>query len=94
MATKRERDNRIQVSLEFIVKRFPLYSESIRQLFQDDNSFQSLCEDYHVCAKALDHWNEATSEEAPDRQQEYATLLKELEDEILKYLKQTKSMKP
>ena len=89
MATRREKHHYAQASFEFVVRRFPQQSESIRRLFQVDESFRSLCKDYQVCANALDHWCQATSDEAPDRQQEYAALLKELEDEVLLYLRQS-----
>ena len=71
-----------------ILEKFPEARVKIRQLFQQSPSFQSLCEDYHDCLSAWQHWRQATSEDAPTLCQSYAELLEELEQEVRDYLEQ------
>ena len=73
----------IQPSLFAVMERFPHCKADIRQLFEVNDSFQTLCEDYWKCAEALRHWNQSTSKEAVVRREEYAALLQDLEAEIL-----------
>jgi hypothetical protein len=74
----------IQPSLFFLFDRFPEKKENIKTLFEENESFKTLCEDYHQCAEALRFWNQSSSEDAPARVREYRALLQELEEEILK----------
>ena len=74
----------IQPSLFFLFDRFPEKKENIKTLFKENESFKTLCEDYHQCAEALRFWNQSSSEDAPARVREYRALLQELEEEILK----------
>ena len=76
----------IQTSVFTVVKRFPDRVDTIKQLFKENETFQSVCEDYRRCAEALHHWNQSASDEAPARREEYATLLRDLEAEILQSL--------
>lgn len=86
MVTKNKSDSYTNPGLFFISKRFPEHSEKIQNLFKENDSFRSLCEDYRVCAKALKYWSDSTSEKAPARREEYSALLQELEEEVLIYL--------
>ena len=65
-----------------LVKRFPEYVDDVRRLFANNEEFLSLCEDYQVCSEALRYWDQADTKEAPERCQEYASLLAELEEEV------------
>ena len=76
----------IRTSLFAVIKRFPHRKAALRQLFKENDSFQTLCEDYWKCAEALRHWNQSASEEAVVRREEYAELLQDLEAEILENL--------
>ena len=80
----------IQTSVFPVLKRFPDRKDTVKQLFKENENFQSVCEDYRRCAEALRHWNESTSEEAPARREEYAALLRDLEAEILQNLNESK----
>ena len=80
----------IQTSVFPVLKRFPDHKDIVKQLFKGNETFQSMCEDYRRCAEALRHWNESASDEAPARREEYATLLRELEAEILQNLNESK----
>ena len=59
----------IQTSVFTVVKRFPDRKDTVKQLFKESETFQSVCEDYRRCAEALRHWNESASEEAPCTQE-------------------------
>ena len=66
-----------------LFERFPSHREIIKQLFRKDKTFLSLCTDYQKCRKALHYWDNSDLREAPQRREEYETLLSELESEIL-----------
>lgn len=76
----------IQNGLFTVLNRFPERGETVKQLFKQDDAFQSLCEDYIKCRQALQYWRNAESSEAPARRQEYEALLSELESELLETL--------
>lgn len=76
----------LKTSVFSVVKRFPDRTDAVKRLFKKSETFQTVCEDYRKCAEALRHWNESVSEEAPARREEYATLLQDLEAEILQSL--------
>ncbi|TVL99764.1 MAG: hypothetical protein CV087_16635 [Candidatus Brocadia sp. WS118] len=86
MVTKNRSGSYTPPSLFFILKRFRKHSEKIQCLFNENDSFRSLCEDYQVCAKALKYWSHSRSSKAPTRREEYSVLLQELEEEVLIYL--------
>jgi hypothetical protein len=73
----------IQTSIFTVIERFPDYKDSILQFFRENQNFQTICDDYRICAESLKRWNQSTSKEAPSRRKEYADLLQELEAEIL-----------
>jgi hypothetical protein len=76
----------IQTGLFSILKRFPKHKDNAKRLFKESESFQTMCEDYLKCAKALDHWNQSGMDIAPLRRIEYTDLMQELEEEILQKL--------
>jgi hypothetical protein len=72
-----------------VLGRFPDRKQAVKRLFKESEEFQTLCEDYLQCVKALRHWNRSLKEEAPARRHEYAALLGELEEEILQSLNES-----
>ena len=76
----------IQAGLFFVLKRFPEHKDNAKRLLKESESFQTMCEDYLKCAKALDHWNQSGMDIAPLRRTEYTALMQELEEEILQKL--------
>ncbi len=76
----------IQTGLFAVLNRFPEHDETVKRLFKVDRTFQSLCGDYIKCHQALQYWQNAESNEAVARRQEYADLLKELELELVEVL--------
>lgn len=66
-----------------LLKKFPEHRHVVQRLFRSNDEFLTLCEDYRICKEALDHWTLSKLEQAPLRKREYASLLRELEIEIL-----------
>ena len=76
----------IRPGLFAVLKRFPKHKESAKRLFKESEEFQTMCEDFESCIKALDHWNRSKEEIAAKRRAEYAAIIQELEEEILQKL--------
>jgi hypothetical protein len=74
------------IGLSLLLERFPGEGPALRRLFQGSPSFQSLCSDYRDCLAAQQDWQQSTSEDAPAWREEYAHLLRELEQEVRHYL--------
>ena len=70
-------------SLERVSEQFPHLRERVACLFERDDIFRELCDDYEVCAEAL-----ARQESNQDLQREYAALRLRLETELLGYLQE------
>lgn len=73
----------IRTGLFSVLKRFPEYKDTAIKLFRERDSFQTMCEDYLKCIKALDHWNQSEKDIATARRNEYSAIIQELEEEIL-----------
>lgn len=86
--------NSAATGLSLITDRFPEERQSLRRLFQESQSFQSLCNDYQECLAALQNWQQSTAEEAPAWRDEYAHLLLELEQEVRQYLENPAAFSP
>ena len=76
----------IQPSLFLVMKHFPDRKDAVRQIYRTNKFFQGICQNYSKCSEALRYWAESEDEHAPEREKEYATLLHELELEIIKSL--------
>jgi hypothetical protein len=72
--------------LFIVLSRFPERKDCVKRLFEEDDNFRSVCEDYRNCAEAVQYWNQSESEEASVRREEYAAILRDLEGEILEFL--------
>jgi hypothetical protein len=84
-----EREDVLQkATLASVLEKFPEAAARIRELVQQNPSFQSLCEDYRDCLAAWQYWGQATSEEARALSQSYAELLHELDQEVRQYLEE------
>jgi hypothetical protein len=68
-------------SLQRVSEQFPHLRERVACLFERDEVFRELCDDYEVCAQAL-----AVQERSEDLRREYAALRLRLETELLGYL--------
>ncbi len=81
----------IQPGIFVIMHRFPHCRDVVRYKFLDSESFQSICKDYQICSEALEYWAKSEHENAPDRHQEYLTLLHEIESDIFQSLDKVSS---
>ncbi len=79
----------IRTGLFSVLKRFPQRQDTARRLFKESESFQTMCEDYLNCVKALDHWNQSMMDIAVERRAEYSAIIQELEVEILQQLNES-----
>ena len=78
----------IKMNILAINERFPDHKKTIKRLYREDETFQSICEDYQSCYEALKRWSQSVLAEASARKIEYADLLRDLEQEILQYLRE------
>ena len=72
--------------MDHIRKRFPEKSETIALLMAENPEFRAICEDYDDCFHAWQYWTQSKEPEAESRVNEYRTLIKELENEIVEAL--------
>ena len=79
-------DKQTEDSVARVISQFEDWKTRIEKSFQESDDFRSLCEDYAVCARALENWQASNAATATERQKEYAELLAELGKEILDWL--------
>ena len=72
--------------LTAILLRFPEYNALIAKQLKDNEDFESLCSDYELCINMLNSVKQET-EQTHSKLAEYLEIKKELEAEILNYLK-------
>ncbi|MEN6437777.1 MAG: hypothetical protein ABFD97_04275 [Syntrophobacter sp.] len=77
--------------LDLIMARFPEHSESLEHLYVKSESFRTLCDDIRECLATLETWSQSMAEEAPVYRKEFATLLQELEEEVLQIVESERS---
>ena len=68
-------------SLQRVSEQFPHLRERVACLFERDDIFRELCDDYETCAQAL-----SRQERNEDLRREYSALRLRLETELLGYL--------
>jgi hypothetical protein len=73
-------------SLRLVNERFQEVREQAIRLFERDETFRDLCEDYEACALTLARLEPGTASEG--LRNEYAALLLRLERELLRYLEE------
>ena len=69
-----------------IRERFPDKKQSIDRLMAEDPEFLALCDDYDVCVNAVLYWSKSGEPEAEIRVNEYRTIARELEEEVVEAL--------
>jgi len=72
-------------SLIVVTDRFPSIRERAVRLFEHDEGFQELCEEYEMCARAEERLDSPSGKETPIRK-EYTALRLRIEGELLRYL--------
>jgi len=80
---QRHRSESDAATLTMIKQRFAGNDAAADLAFKTSDSFRGLCRDYLSCVAALARWEQAPSQEARLRSQEYSDLLIELTNEIL-----------
>jgi hypothetical protein len=76
----------IQTSLFLVLKRFLNHKDTVKRLYRESDSFQTMGEDYRKCVRVLDHWKQSEEEIAFKRCAEYSAIIQELEEDILQRL--------
>ena len=71
--------------LKVITSRFPNHKDFINELFEESESFRTLCEDYYDC-KIMSDKSIKISNKTSDLCNEYQILLSEIEYELLEKL--------
>ena len=71
--------------MESILSKLPDWHTEIQQLYQEDEDFQEMCADYGEINSLLCNWNDPV-EADPVIINEYTTLLKKIEAEIMEVL--------
>jgi uncharacterized protein YdcH (DUF465 family) len=75
-----------RIILRKLIKRFPEYKRDIEKLAGSDPEFMEILSDYQVTAEALSRWS-TESKKYSRRCEECSELLKELEIELLGYIR-------
>jgi hypothetical protein len=71
--------------MQLLSERFPHVQAEAQQLFERNEEFRDLCEEYEACAEAFKRL-EATRPADDPMRLEYAALRLRLEAELLRYL--------
>jgi hypothetical protein len=66
-----------------ILRRFPEKIHTLTLLMAEDPEFLAVCDDYDACIEALRYWAQSNEPESATRINEYNTLVRELEEEIV-----------
>ena len=69
-------------ALAYVVERFPGSWGRIRWLADTDAKFSDLCRDYADALETYRYWRARNGPQAREREQDYATVVAELEAEI------------
>ncbi len=78
-------------SLALIMMRFPEHRECLKRLHSENDSFQSLSDDYRDCLTMVEQESRSTAKQPSSHREELLELLAELEEEILVYIRATTS---
>jgi hypothetical protein len=78
----------ISKSLLTALKHFSQYQKTLETLFQRNDSFRTLCEDFHECIKAVEYWCDSPPDKngASTLCEEYKSLYADLKGEIARTL--------
>jgi hypothetical protein len=76
----------MQIPEAFTIEPFAEYTETIKMLYLADDDFKSLCDDYIISKLNMEKYR-GQSRENVRSVMEYQQLARDLENEILEYLK-------
>jgi hypothetical protein len=77
----------VNSSLTLLGERFPHVREQAERLYESDESFRDLCQDYEACAATVARL-ESGGFSSPAMRKEYTALLMRLERELLRFLEE------
>lgn len=72
--------------LQVMIQKFPDFRIRIIQLYEHDENFKSLCEDYWLCTTLLEQQKNMTQAD-PELATEYSLICTTLENDIHQFLK-------
>jgi hypothetical protein len=72
-------------ALRLVTERLPHLKTEAGRLFEDDNVFRELCDEYQLCTETAARMQHASGTAEAIRE-EYVALLLRLEGELLRYL--------
>lgn len=75
----------MQKELNDILELFPAYRRKIIELYNSNEDFQLLCEDYWQCKNALSKFRQHLQEDAKT-ENEYMRMCEDLEHDALRFL--------
>ena len=75
----------MQEALEYILSRYPDHRAKIVEIFNNDEDFRILCEDFYTSATALEGSRQSTIKNR-EVENEYSQVYVELEKEIIHLL--------
>jgi len=75
------------ITIEKIYEKFPGTIQEIHELYEESQSFRSLCEDYVDCQLVIERLRYNLKMMEKDTLQEYVQLSGELEEEIISRIK-------
>jgi hypothetical protein len=75
----------MRASIKLLSERFPYVQTEAQHLFERNEGFRDLCEEYEACAEAFRRLETSRPADDPMRL-EYAALSLRLEGELLRYL--------
>jgi hypothetical protein len=73
--------------IEKMQEKFPVRIQIINELFEESESFRTLCEDYMDCQSVIERLRYNLKMMEKDTLQEYVQLSEELEEEIISRIK-------
>jgi hypothetical protein len=78
----------IPPSLNHAMKQFPEHKNILETHYRKNESFRSLCKNFHDCAMAVEYWCKSAPDKKHVRElcEEYKALFAEFKDEITKWL--------
>jgi hypothetical protein len=77
--------------LQGIINELPALREQIRNLFEHDRDFRTLCKDHLTCINSLRHWEMRALDDAR-MINEYMSIKGQLESDVIEYLNKSINM--
>ena len=75
-------EKQLRETLARIESFLPGWAAFVEAEYRVNSEFQALCEDFLVCARAKEKWEQDASPIAPERRREYAEWLEDLLQDI------------